>query len=293
MNHSLTIGIGNGSLFSSVCWMLARTGIVADPSERMAWQDTGNELVSSIFASRPQHLVAMLRLGNISCVIMGEDMLKEHSERPQEFSVLARVPLGKTSRQRNTRVVAFVPCNATDNAVASLNGCQILSEYPALTQQWLIDHGISAEIVSSSGSTESMVATGVYACGVGVTETGASLATNNLRVIDTLMDAPVVCAVRHADAHNEQLQNLTALLQGVHVAQEYVLIKMNVAKTNVTTVVACLPSLKSPTVHELYDGENVAIETVIKKNHVATAIHELLCAGASGIIYHAIDAIIL
>lgn len=303
----IKLGIGNGSLAEPVRWLLSQIGITCDPSKRTAWQEIDNELVKKIFISRPQNLPKMLQTKQVDSVVMGLDMITEWSNKEYSpvitenlnFVTIATIQVSKTSLQNNACVVAFVRQDSRYASKKDLRYKKILSEYPWLTEQWLgklecpLGNIINdVEITESYGSTESMVAAGVYDCGVGVTETGASLAANNLRILDTIMEAPVVMVVRSENINDDRLQQLADMLNGVHAAQDYVLIKMNAEKNKLPSITPLLPALKSPTVHELSEAGGVAVETVVQKNKLAALIVALRNAGAKGIIWHTLDGVI-
>ena len=98
----IALGIGNGSLAASVCWLLRQAGITYDPTSRAAWQETGNKLVAKIFMNRPQNLPTALHTNKVDCVIIGLDMLTEWSEI-DDFVVIAKVQVSKTFRKQNLR----------------------------------------------------------------------------------------------------------------------------------------------------------------------------------------------
>ena len=93
-------------------------------------------------------------------------------------------------------------------------------------------------------------------------------------------------AKRHA------MGQLMTLLNGTLDARGKVLVKMNVPADRLQTVLAKVPSLKSPTVNELAGGEGFAVETVVAKNQINRLIPDLVDAGATGILELPISKII-
>jgi len=61
-------------------------------------------------------------------------------------------------------------------------------------------------------------------------------------------------------------------------------VKLNVSGANLSSVIALLPSMKSPTVSELFGKDGFAVETVVPKSTINTLIPALKDAGASDII---------
>ena len=62
------------------------------------------------------------------------------------------------------------------------------------------------------------------------------------------------------------------------------LVKLNVGQADLDAVIELLPSMKSPTVSELFGDGGYAVETVVAKETINTLIPALKDAGASDII---------
>ena len=62
------------------------------------------------------------------------------------------------------------------------------------------------------------------------------------------------------------------------------LVKLNVADADLAAVIDLLPSLKAPTVSQLFGDGGFAVETVVPKSQINTLIPALSDAGATGII---------
>ncbi len=290
MNSSLKLGIGNGSLFKSVQWCLNQIGIPCNDMGRKIQRATGHSLISEIYTSRPQHLVEYLRRGVVDFVIMGKDMLLEYSKRNDEFTVITDLAISKTTTNQHVRVVLF----SHDDSVQEIKdvplNSTILSEYPDITKRIFAKVGIPVTITPSSGGTEGPVALKLYDFGVCVTETESSIRENKLHIVETIMDAPVVFAIKSKS--NEQLVNsIGKMMQGVLKYQEAFSLKMNVGDSNRNAVINLLPALKSPTVNALADDKNFAIEAIVPAKDLATLILSLENAGASGFIWSKLDGV--
>jgi ATP phosphoribosyltransferase len=80
------------------------------------------------------------------------------------------------------------------------------------------------------------------------------------------------------------MNQIHTLLQGALEARGKVLVKLNVGAGDLDRVIELLPSMKSPTVSELFGAGGYAIETVVPKSTVNTLIPALKDAGATDII---------
>lgn len=88
------------------------------------------------------------------------------------------------------------------------------------------------------------------------------------------------------------MHQIHTLLQGVLDARGKVLVKMNVPTDVLDEVIDVLPSMKSPTVNELFRGAGYAVETVVPKDEINILIPLLREKGASGIVEMPISKII-
>ena len=93
-------------------------------------------------------------------------------------------------------------------------------------------------------------------------------------------------AKRHA------MEQLLTLLQGSLEARGKVLVKLNVAADQLAGVIEVLPSLRSPTVSELFGGGGFAVETVVRKSEINVLIPALRDRGATDIIELALSKIV-
>ena len=64
------------------------------------------------------------------------------------------------------------------------------------------------------------------------------------------------------------------------------------SKSNLDEVIGILPSMKAPTVNELFGGEGYAVETVVPKDQINILIPELRGSGASDIVEIPISKIV-
>jgi ATP phosphoribosyltransferase-like protein len=74
------------------------------------------------------------------------------------------------------------------------------------------------------------------------------------------------------------------LLDSVLKARERVMMDLNVAQDNLEQVVACLPSMRQPTVSPLSDSGWVAVRSAVPKKQLAEMVPRLKNAGACDIV---------
>ena len=129
-----------------------------------------------------------------------------------------------------------------------------------------------------------------------ITETGRALQAAGLKVIGTVLTSfteLIANPVSYADTEKRlAMEQIQTLLQGVLEARGKVMVKMNVSKQDLGSVIGILPSMKSPTVNELFGGEGYAIETVVLKEQINILIPELRGSGATDIVEIPISKIV-
>jgi ATP phosphoribosyltransferase len=164
-----------------------------------------------------------------------------------------------------------------------------------LTEKYLAGHGVKARVEFSWGATEVKVPQLADAI-VEVTETGASLRANHLRVIDTLLESAPWFIGNRASWQDvwkrEQISNMALLLEGAIKAYNRVGLMLNVRRDDLAGVLAALPALRNPTVAQLSDPDWVAINTIVEEKTVRQLIPKLKLARAEGIVEYPLNKIV-
>jgi ATP phosphoribosyltransferase len=233
---------------------------------------------------RPQEIPRYVAQGLFDIGITGRDWVEETSS---DVISLGEMRYSKAT-ELPIRVVLAVPGDSPWNAVTDLpQGVKVSSEYPEMTRRYFEKNGIAADIQLSYGATEAKVPDIVDVV-VDITETGRALKAAGLKIIDTILTSYtelIAHPLAYADADKRHaMEQIQTLLSGVLDARGKVLVKMNVPTAALAAVIAILPSMKSPTVNELFGEQGYAIETVVEKRQINVLIPALKDAGASDIL---------
>ncbi|MFL6205507.1 MAG: ATP phosphoribosyltransferase [Acidimicrobiales bacterium] len=233
---------------------------------------------------RPQEIPTYVAEGLFDVGIAGRDWVEETAS---DVTILGELQYSKASSQP-FRIVLAVPGDSPYADVSDLpQGVRVSSEYPELTRQFFEKHGIQADIRLSYGATEAKVPD-IVDCIVDGTETGRALRAAGLKVIGEVLTSYTALIANPAAAADPVKQHamdqIKTLLDGVMEARSKVLVKLNVGRDDLDEVIALLPSMKSPTVSELFGAGGYAVETVVAKDTINTLIPALKDAGASDII---------
>lgn len=240
--------------------------------------------IADVRILRPQEIPMYVAEGMFDLGITGRDWIEETASDV--------VSLGELRYSKATsRPIKMVLAVAGDSPVQSVTdlpqGVRVSTEYLGITRRYFEEHGIEADIRLSYGATEAKIPD-IVDCIVEITETGRALRAAGLRVIGEVLTSytelvanPVAAAdpeKRHA------MEQIKTLLDGVMEARGNVLVKLNVGEGELQAVIDLLPSMKSPTVSQLFGDGGYAVETVVAKSTINTLIPALKDAGASDII---------
>jgi ATP phosphoribosyltransferase len=241
---------------------------------------------------RPQEIPSYVEEGLFDFGITGRDWI---AETGADIASLGELQYSKATSEP-VRVVLAVPATASWESAADLpEGIRISTEFPALTRRYLEARGVKAVVIPSYGATEAKVPDIVDAI-VDLTETGASLARNGLRILDTLLTSYTELVANPAaysdPAKRDAMEDVALLLRGAISARGNVLLKLNVSASELGAVSAILPAMSSPTVTSLARGDMHAVEAVVPKRGVNRLIPALKAAGARDILEIPISKIV-
>ena len=233
---------------------------------------------------RPQEIPSYVAEGLYDLGICGRDCIEEANADV--------VSLGELQYSKRTgdpfRIVLAVAQDAPWQRVEDLpDGVRVSTEFVGMTTRFLEKHGVKADVRFSYGATEAKIPD-VADVVVDGTETGRALRAANLRILDTLIESYTELIANRAayddPTKRHAMNQINTLLQGVLEARGKVLVKLNVSREDLDAVIALVPSMKAPTVNELFGGSGYAVETVVPKSEINILIPALKDAGATDII---------
>jgi ATP phosphoribosyltransferase len=286
----LKIGLPKGSLQESTFRLFKNAGYSIKLPERSYVPVIDDPELEGLVI-RAQEMARYVEDGILDMGITGYDWVLEQDAKVVE---LVRLRYGKVGF-RGVKWVVAVPADSPIRTIEDLRGKKIATELVAFSKRFLKKKGIEATVEFSWGATEvkpPLLADAI----IEVTETGASLVANNLRIVDTILESEtVVIANREAwkdKWKKRKIENIMILLKGALLAEEKVGLKMNVPKAGLKKVSEILPSLHTPTVSNLSDENWVAIEVIIDEKVVRDIIPDLKRAGAEGIVEYPLNKVI-
>jgi ATP phosphoribosyltransferase len=287
----LVFGIPKGSLQESTIQMMLRAGYRVEVHPRSYYPAIDDPEMEARLI-RPQDMPRFVEKGTVDAGLTGADWVAENESDVVAVAELVYAKQHLTS----VRWVIAVPQDSPLERLEDLEGKSISTELVSVTRKFLKRRGVSARVEFSHGATETKVPDLVDAI-VELTETGASLDANRLRILDTVMESTTqLIASRQAwaDAWKKtKIESLGMLLKGAVLGQSKVGLKMNVPAAALQKVLAVLPALRNPTISNLAGESGYAVETVLDETVARDLIPTLKRAGAEGIIEYPLNKVVL
>lgn len=287
----LMLGIPKGSLQESTIKLFRQSGWKISLSERNYFPEINDPEINCSIC-RAQEMSRYVENGTFDAGLTGRDWIKENDS---DVHVVADLVYSKVS-QRPARWVLAVPLDSPVEDIKDLAGKKISTELVNFTRRYFAAEGVEVDVEFSWGATEAKVIAGLCDAIVEVTETGATMRANGLRIIKELMQSNTQLIANHGAWQDpwkrEKIENIALLLQGALRAEDMVGLKMNVPEEKLNDIVPILPSLNAPTIAHLYQSRWLSVETVVAKNLVRELIPRLIKKGAEGIIEYSLNKVI-
>jgi ATP phosphoribosyltransferase len=287
----LILGLPKGSLQEATVALFKKAGFSITVGARSYYPSINDPDIACMLI-RAQEMGKYVENGVLDCGITGSDWIAENGVK---VAGVADLVYAKASPAA-ARWVLAVPGNSVYRSARDLKGCRIATELVNVTRKYLARKKVRAAVEFSWGATE--VKPPVLADAiVEITETGSSLAANNLRIIDTVMTVTNKFIANKKAWRNpekrEKMESIALLLKGALKAESLVGLKMNVGTKNLKAVIGLLPALNNPTISPLADNAWKAVETIVEESVVREIIPKLKKAGAQGIVEYPLNKVIM
>ncbi len=287
----LILGIPKGSLQEATIELFRKSGWKISLTNRNYFPEINDpEIQCSI--CRAQEMSRYVENGTFDAGLTGKDWILENDS---QVHVVADLIYSKVS-QRPARWVLAVPYDSPIKDLRDLEGKKIATELVNFTRRYFAQEGVRVDVEFSWGATEAKVIAGLCDAIVEVTETGATMRANGLRIVKELMLTNTQLIANRAAWEDpwkrEKIEQIALLLQAALRAEDLVGLKMNVPKDKLNDVIEILPSLTSPTTAHLYQSDWLSVEVVVSKHTVRELVPQLIKRGAEGIIEYSLNKVI-
>ena len=288
----LKLGIPKGSLKSNTVDLFKRAGWRISYDSRSYFPDIDDEEISCSLA-RAQEMSKYIEAGTLDLGLTGHDWVTENES---DVVVVEDLVYSKVLA-KPARWVLVVREDSPVMKIEDLQGKKISTELVSFTKRYFKERNIDVKVEFSWGATEAKVVESLVDAIVEVTETGSTIKANRLRIVHELMRTNTQL-IANKDAWEDpwkrrKIEQIRTMLKGSLLGMGKVVIKMNVSKENLGRVILLLPSLKAPTISNLYNEEWFAVETVVDSSIIRDLIPLLQEAGAEGIIEYALNKVVV
>ncbi len=288
----INIAIPKGSLEEQTLLLFKQADLEIKKTEREYNPKVNDPRINKVKILRPQEIPKYIDEGYFDLGISGRDWVVESNSDVVE---VADMPYSKQGAGI-VKIVIAVPQDSDIKSAADIKPeSRVTTEYPNITKAFFENLGIPIDMHFSYGATEAKVPD-LMDVVVDLTETGSTLRKNGLKIVDVMMESSSKLIANKdswADpVKRQEIEEIKTLLLAVIEARGKVLIDMNVPADKLDAVIDALPSMKHPTVSQLYKSDYYAVETVISKNDINILIPKLKSLGAEDIIEMEISKIV-
>jgi ATP phosphoribosyltransferase len=271
-----------GRLAEPAVDLLRAAGLDFELSERRLSAAVANADLELLFV-RTEDIAEYVADGLVELGLSGADLVAEHGGDLRTI-----VPLGFGA----CSLVLAVPREATAGDAADLAGCRIATSFPRVTERYLADRGVDAQVVEVRGAVEVTPQLGVADAVVDLVASGSTLRMNGLRPIATLLASEAVLVARAATADDDpRVQPLVDMLRSVLDARGREYMMMNAPAEALDRIRALIPGLSGPTVMPLADPTQIAVHSVVERSQLWRIVPALKEAGARDILVVPIEKV--
>jgi len=287
----LRIGLPKGSLEQATLSLFEKAGWRIKGENRELFPVIDDPELEAVML-RAQEMAGYVENGVLDCGLTGRDWVIEQGAKVKEICPLTYSKSGF----RKVKWVVAAPVDSPIKSAKGLAGKRIATEAVNITRDYLRARKVKADVVFSWGATEAKSPLFADAI-VEVTETGRSLAANNLRIIDTVLESETVLiannrAWKSDPWKRDKIEILAMMLKGALAAGSKVGLKMNVPEGSLKRVLSLLPALHTPTLSPLSDQGWFSLEVIVEEKVVREMVPKLKKAGAGGIIEYPLNKLI-
>jgi ATP phosphoribosyltransferase len=277
----LRIAVPNkGSLSEPAMTMLQEAGYRQRRGRELALVDSENGV--EFFFLRPLDIAVYVGAGRLDVGITGRDMLLDCGAKAEEVMQLGFA--------RSTFRYAARPGTVT--SVKEFGGKTVATSYVGLVTEHLKRNGVEATVVHLDGAVEISIQLGVADVIADVVETGSTLRSAGLEIIDEpIMESEAIVIRRAgAPADDPKVRQFLRRMQGVLVARQYVMMEYDIRVEHLEEAAALTPGLESPTISPLHREGWVAVRSMVRAEDAQRIMDDLYELGGRALLTTSIHA---
>jgi ATP phosphoribosyltransferase len=278
---ALRLAIPNkGRLAEPALSLLRDAGVEVEVGDRSLTASARNLPLDLLFV-RAEDVPEYVADGLVDVGLTGLDLVRE---RAPQLNAILDLGFGACS------LVVAVPSAGPMISVSDLAGCRIATAFPNLTQSFLTDAGIEAQVVQVRGAVEVTPQLGVSDAVVDLVASGSTLRLNGLRPIASILESQAVLVT--CDGAPRGALPLVEMLRSVLEARGKEYVMMNAPASSLDRIRSIIPGLSGPTVMPLADVGMIAVHSVVERAMLWRLIPDLKEAGARDILVLPIERVV-
>jgi ATP phosphoribosyltransferase len=239
-----------------------------------------------VFFLRDDDIPQYVEDGVADIGIVGENVLFEKNKKAE---IVEKLGFGKC------RLSLAIPKSQEYLGAKTLDGKRIATSYPFLVSEFLKQNNITAEVHEISGSVEIAPGIGLSDVVVDLVSSGSTLFMNGLKEVETILQSQSVL-IKNDKLTNEQqllLDKLVFRIKAVKKAKRNKYVLLNAPNDKLSSIIAILPGMKSPTVLPLAETGWSSVHSVLSEDEFWEKIEQLKAAGAEGILVVPIEKMVM
>jgi ATP phosphoribosyltransferase len=259
-------------------------GLRFETTERSLHVPCANAPVDLLLV-RPHDIPEYVQDGVVHLGITGANLI---AETRADVVTLAELGFARCTLE------AAVPEGAPQTELRDLDGLRIATAYPVSTEAVLERFGVTAQLVTVSGSVEAAPRLGLSDAIVDLVSTGSTASANGLRRIGRLLESEaVLIASPEALAERAALaERLELMLRSVVAGRRRRYLMMNAPESALPELQEILPSMGAPSVLSLAEEGQIAIHAAVDVDEIWELLPRLKAAGASSLLVVPVERLV-
>ena len=276
-----------GRLHDRTIELLLKSGLdLGEDWGRRLYVTAKNQDIEILFV-RAQDIPRFIAIGSVDLGITGQDQIVDSGFVLKE---VLELEFG------HCRLSVAVPEQSNIRTVDDIkDGCRVATSFPNVTKRFFDSKGKNVEIVNVSGAAEIMPYIGVSDIIVDLVSSGATLKTNRLMEIETLVtsQAVMVTSEKAMEANSARIMDIVNSVKSVIDAENKKYLMADVPVSQLPEIDKLFPGLAGPTVMNISGRTDmVAIHVVVDSSTIFDSVNKLQKLGAKGILTLPIERLV-
>ncbi len=272
----IKMAIPKGKLQIEIIKLLDEVGLTFQSADRNYRPKCSNPIFD-VKLLKSQNIPKLVELEQHDIGFAGMDWINEQN---------ADVTVLKSLGFNPVEIVACIP-DDWDYGDLKKRKIIVATEYKALSKKFLDENGFDYKLIRSYGATEVFPPEDADMI-IDNTSTGTTIIANHLKIVDVVATSNTQFFANKACLNDPDkkavIDDVLLLINGVMQGRKRVLLEMNCRESDLDSIISLLPSMRSPTVSQLYKSTDFSVKSAVKKKEVKSLVPKLIKLGATDIL---------